>query len=139
MNNDRSALRMYRRQEHILRPSYACIFFFLARYVLFYHVIPCCLAHTGETMQICRARCCHRIPVGLLPCTVSSAVHSPDTYVSIPLYVDQYRADGSNSSSVGSLRSILSTVTNVILFGRTWVIWGRNRVSTRLLVSFCLL
>jgi hypothetical protein len=29
---------------------------------------------------------------------------------------------------VGALRSILSTVTNVILLGRTWAIWGRNRV-----------
>jgi hypothetical protein len=139
MNNDRSALRMYRRQERILRPSYACIFFFLARYGLLHHAIPCCLAHTEEPMQICRARCCHCIPVDLLPCRVSSAVHSPDTHVSIPLYVDWHRADGSTSSSVGSLRSILSTVTNVILFGRTWVIWGRDRVSTRLLVSSYLL
>jgi hypothetical protein len=30
--------------------------------------------------------------------------------------------------SVGLTRSLLSTVTNLILLGRTWVIWQRNQV-----------
>jgi hypothetical protein len=31
------------------------------------------------------------------------------------------------SFSVGATRSMLSTVVNLIILGRTWVIWGRNR------------
>jgi hypothetical protein len=33
-----------------------------------------------------------------------------------------------STNRVGAFRSILSTVTNLILLGRTWAIWGRNRV-----------